>query len=105
MAVVLRVTFVAVVLEIDWLAVRPQQLSGMVTEQLPAIIGLFADRYAGVLEPDELDHLRIMDICRPYLGTVTGAYTDWTPLEDRGVLFPEDVDLDDPWQFRNVRVV
>ncbi len=60
---------------------------------------------AGVLEADELDHVRIMDICRPYLGTVTGTYTDWTPLEDRGALFPEDVDLDDPWQFRNVRVV
>ncbi len=42
----------ASLLEIDWLAIRPQQLSGMVTEQLPAIIGLFADRYAGVLEPE-----------------------------------------------------
>jgi homospermidine synthase len=36
---------------------------------------------------------------------VLGEYTDWTPLYDRGRLFPEDVDTDDPWQFRNVRVV
>jgi len=42
----------ATLLEIDWLAIRPQQLSGMVTQQLPAIIGLFAERYAGVLEPE-----------------------------------------------------
>jgi len=60
---------------------------------------------AGVLEADEIDHVRIMEICRPYLGDVVGAYTDWTPLEDRGRLFAEDVDSDDPWQFRNVRVV
>ena len=59
---------------------------------------------AGVLEADALDHVRIMDICRPYLGDVVGAYTHWTPLADRGRLFPEDVDTDDPWQFRNVRV-
>ena len=41
----------------------------------------------------------------PYLGTLTGAYTDWTPLHDRERLFPEDLDKTDPWQFKNVRVV
>jgi homospermidine synthase len=60
---------------------------------------------AGVLEADALDHVRVMEICRPYLGEVVGVYADWTPLADRGRLFPEDVDTDDPWQFRNVRVV
>ncbi len=48
----------ASMLEIDWLAIRPQQLSGMVTEQLPAIIGLFADRYDGMLEPEFMDLVR-----------------------------------------------
>ncbi len=41
---------------------------------------------------------------QPYLGRMTGAYTDWTPLHGRGGLFPEDIDADDPWQFRNVIV-
>ena len=41
---------------------------------------------------------------RPYLGPVVGVYTDWTPLEGRGGLFPEDLDQEDPWQFRNVLV-
>jgi homospermidine synthase len=59
----------------------------------------------GLIEPDELDHKRMLEICRPYLGTVTGAYTDWSPLADRERLFPEDLDLSDPWQFKNVRVV
>jgi homospermidine synthase len=59
----------------------------------------------GVVEPEELDFHRILEIAAPYLGPLVGAYTDWTPLEDRGALFPEDVDRDDPWQFKNVRVV
>ena len=58
----------------------------------------------GMLEPDELDFRRCLEICTPYLGTLSGAYTDWTPLTDRERLFPEDIDKSDPWQFKNVRV-
>ena len=72
---------------------------------LAGMIWAIENPAAGVLEADELDHVRIMEICRPYLGEVVGAYTDWTPLQDRGRLFPEDIDTDDPWQFKNVRVV
>jgi homospermidine synthase len=59
----------------------------------------------GIVEPDELDHARILDICRPYLGKVVGEFSDWTPLFDRERLFPEDLDKGDPWQFKNFRVV
>ena len=59
---------------------------------------------AGVVEADHMDHARVMEISRPYLGEVVGEYSDWTPLVDRGVLFPEAVDTDDPWQFKNFRV-
>jgi len=59
----------------------------------------------GLVEPDEMDFERPLSICKPYLGTVTGAYTDWTPLYERGELFAEDLDKTDPWQFKNVRVV
>jgi len=58
-----------------------------------------------VVEPDELPHDEILAWCRPYLGEVFGVYTDWTPLAGRGWLFDEDVDRDDPWQFKNFRVV
>lgn len=58
----------------------------------------------GIVEPDEMDFRRNLEICMPYLGPVVGRYTDWTPLTDRGRLFPEDLDASDPWQFRNVRV-
>jgi len=59
----------------------------------------------GIMEPDDLDFERVLDICRPYLGKVVGAYSDWTPLEGRETLFAEDLDRDDPWQFKNFRVV
>jgi homospermidine synthase len=58
----------------------------------------------GIVEPDEMDFRRCLEICNPYLGPVVGEYTDWTPLSDRERLFPEDVDKSDPWQFKNVRV-
>jgi homospermidine synthase len=59
----------------------------------------------GVTEPDEMDFERILEICRPYLGDLVGVYGNWTPLADRERLFPEDLDRDDPWQFKNIRVV
>ncbi len=57
-----------------------------------------------VLEADDLDEERILGIMEPYLGSLAGVYTDWTPLTGRGELFPEDIDPDDPWQFRNTIV-
>jgi homospermidine synthase len=34
---------------------------------------------------------------------MAGEYSDWTPLLDRGRLFPEETSAD-PWQFGNFRV-
>lgn len=59
----------------------------------------------GLVEPEEMDHERVLEICRPYLGEVVGVYGDWTPLDRRETLFAEDIDRDDPWQFKNIRVV
>ena len=47
---------------------------------------------AGIVEADEMDFRRCLEIQRPYLGPVKGFYTDWTPLTDRPGLFPEDID-------------
>jgi homospermidine synthase len=59
----------------------------------------------GIVEPDDMDYQRPLEICMPYLGTVVGKYTDWTPLYQRAELFAEDLDSSDPWQFKNIRVV
>ncbi|NLH80727.1 MAG: homospermidine synthase [Phyllobacteriaceae bacterium] len=59
---------------------------------------------AGIVEADEMDHARCLEVQTPYLGPVVGRYTDWTPVTDRPGLFPEDLDTADPWSFRNVLV-
>ena len=59
---------------------------------------------AGIVEADEMDFRRCLEVQTPYLGPVGGFYTDWTPLANRPGLFPEDIDESDPWQFRNVLV-
>lgn len=59
---------------------------------------------AGIVEADEMDYKRCLEVQMPYLGPVVGHYTDWTPLQDRPGFFPEDIDTSDPWQFRNILV-
>ena len=59
---------------------------------------------AGIVEADQMDFRRCLQIQTPYLGPVVGTYTSWTPVDGRGVFFPEDMDLEDPWQFKNVLV-
>jgi homospermidine synthase len=59
---------------------------------------------AGIVEADEMDYRRCLEVQTPYLGTLKGYYTDWTPLSGRPGLFKEDIDTSDPWQFRNVLV-
>jgi homospermidine synthase len=59
---------------------------------------------AGIVEADEMDYRRCLEVQMPYLGAVIGAYTDWTPLSGRPGLFPEEIDKRDPWQFKNVLV-
>lgn len=71
---------------------------------LAGVVWAIENPRRGVVESDEIDHERALEICRPYLGEVVGVYSDWTPLQGRGVLFPEDVDGSDPWQFKNIRV-
>jgi len=72
---------------------------------LAGLIWAIENPNCGIVEPDDIDYKRILEICRPYLGLVVGEYSEWHPLVDRGRMFPEDLDETDPWQFKNVRVV
>ncbi len=71
---------------------------------LAGIVWMLENPDRGIVEADEMDFRRCLEIQRPYLGPVIGQYTDWTPITDRPGLFPEDIDGDDPWQFKNVLV-
>jgi homospermidine synthase len=59
---------------------------------------------SGIVDPDEMDFQEVMEVAVLYMGEMVGVYTDWTPLDDRSTLFPEDLDTDDPWQFKNILV-
>jgi homospermidine synthase len=59
---------------------------------------------AGIVEADDMDYKRCLEVQLPYLGPVIGRYTDWNPLQDRPGFFPEDINKRDPWQFQNILV-
>jgi len=71
---------------------------------LAGMVWALENPQAGIVEADEMDYRRCLEVQLPYLGPVKGYYTDWTPLTGRPGLFPEDIDTSDPWQFRNVLV-
>jgi homospermidine synthase len=71
---------------------------------LSGVVWALENPEQGIVEAEQMDFARNLEICRPYLGPVAGAFTDWTPLACRGELFPESVDTSDPWQFANFRV-
>jgi homospermidine synthase len=73
---------------------------------LAGLIWALENPKRGIVEPEDLDFRRILQIATPYLGIVHGKYTSWTPLGGRkNPLFPEDISTDDPWQFKNFRVM
>lgn len=72
---------------------------------LAGVLWLIEHPDRGVVEPEDLDHEYILDICRPYLGPVVSVKSDWNPLQGRNAIFPEpNLDMSDPWQFENFRV-
>ncbi|HAY27357.1 MAG TPA: homospermidine synthase, partial [Candidatus Accumulibacter sp.] len=50
---------------------------------LAGIIWAIENPGRGIVEPDEMDFERVLEICLPYLGRMIGAYTGWTPLHGR----------------------
>ena len=71
---------------------------------LAGMVWALENPQAGIVEADEMDFRRCLEVQSPYLGPLEGHYTDWTPLAGRPGLFPEDIDESDPWQFRNILV-
>jgi len=75
----------------------------VVAGALAAIVWAVKHPRSGLVEPDYLDHRECLAVAAPYLGKLTGEFTTWTPLQGRGELFPETLDVDDPWQLQNIR--
>ena len=71
---------------------------------LAGIVWAIENPNSGIVETDEMDFRRCLELQLPYLGPVSGMYTDWNPLKNRETLFAEPLDKKDPWQFTNVLV-
>lgn len=60
---------------------------------------------AGLVECDEIDFKRCLEIQQPYIAPVRGYYTDWNPLRNRSTeLIDDNFDFEDPWQFKNILI-
>ena len=70
---------------------------------IAAVVWAIRHPRRGVVEPDDLDFEECLETAEPYLGRMVGELTDWTPLEGRGELFAERLDVDNPWQLQNIR--
>ena len=58
----------------------------------------------GICLPDDLPHDFVLNIAKPYLGDFISEPSDWTPLKNRKIYFPENKKSKaekDPWQFHN----
>jgi homospermidine synthase len=59
----------------------------------------------GVVVPDDLPHELVLKVAKPYLGKFISRASDWTPLKHYTNAFQghnnPQVDLSDPWQFKN----
>ncbi len=72
-----------------------------------AIDWMISDPARGLCVPDQLPWRRVLEVARPYLGTIWSGPSSWNPLRDRRDVFaqwrtpPYGSDLDDPWQFGN----
>lgn len=75
----------------------------VVAGALAATVWAIRHPRSGLVEPEQMDHEECLAIAGPYLGKLTGQFTDWTPLQGRGELFPERLDVDNPWQLQNIR--
>ena len=68
---------------------------------LAAMVWILENPKQGLVWADQMDHVRCLEVQKPYLGRVECHYTDWTPIRDRINDFAEDRDDEDPWQFTN----
>jgi len=57
--------------------------------------------HEGILEAEQMDYARILELAKPYLGLLVGAQTNWTPLNTGSSLLHNYQNKACPWQFVN----
>ncbi len=69
---------------------------------LGAMVWAIENPQEGIVEADEMDHERVMKVIEAYMGKMIGAYSDWTPIKNREPGRENEIDISDPWQFKNI---
>jgi homospermidine synthase len=76
----------------------------VVASLLGAIVWSIKHPKMGYVEPEDLPYDEVLAVAKPYLGPMKSIQSDWTPLEDRNVLYRKPLDKDHPWRFANFKV-
>lgn len=76
----------------------------VVASLLGAMVWALKNPNMGCVEPEELPFEEVLKVAIPYLGTMASVQSDWTPLEDRNILFRKPLNTENPWSFENFRV-
>ncbi|MBI5408384.1 MAG: homospermidine synthase [Nitrospirae bacterium] len=70
---------------------------------LGGVIYMIKNPDRGLLVPEDLPHIDILEVAYPYLGNCPSLQTDWNPIKSRANLFDKcsrpRVSEDDKWQF------
>jgi len=72
-----------------------------------AIEWMVTDPERGLCVPDQLPWRQVLDVARPYLGTIWSGASSWNPVANGRDVFsrwrtaPHGADVSDPWQFGN----
>ncbi len=59
----------------------------------------------GIVEPEQMDHQRVLETALPFLGSLQGIQTNWTPLDTINALFHKPEGESCPWQFEHFTAV
>ena len=62
---------------------KAMELKAAISAVLAGMVWALENPNAGIVEADEMDYKRCLEVQFPYLGPVRGFYTDWTPTKDR----------------------
>ncbi len=69
---------------------------------LSGIIWSLENPARGIVEPDDIDHKRVLEIAHPYLGQVSGVWARWnSPQQTQDTVTRNSPGL---WQFKNMRM-
>ena len=65
----------------SWRPIRTPPGMQVTSAVLAGMVWALENPEAGIVEADEMDYRRCLEVQLPYLGPIKGYYTDWTPLD------------------------